>query len=177
MNFALLKETSFIPKCEFRFSPRCRLWTVNHAAMIWHVSKWKMRTKSIENSLYVKPLMSFGNIYCVHVQNKIVQESASKKQTIYKKLELLVLRLLVCGLTSSSRIFLSWRRHHRRWRAANWRPHGLSARRDYCRATPAVTPVLGFWNSRRRTNLKDWIVVAIFRVYWSPKNEELCIDI
>ena len=90
--------------------------------MIWYFKMkndikvhWKL-------SVYVEPLMSFGNIYCVHVQNKIVQESASKKQTIYKKLELLVFCLLVCGLTSSSRIFLSWRRHHWRWRAAYWVP-------------------------------------------------------
>jgi hypothetical protein len=43
---------------------------------------------------------------------------------------------------------LTWRRHHRRWRAAKFRhifgAQGLWAERDFYRATPAVTRGLGF---------------------------------
>lgn len=28
--------------------------------------------------------MSFGNVYCVHVQNKVIPKSASEKQPVYK---------------------------------------------------------------------------------------------
>ena len=85
------------------------LWTVNNAPMIWYFKMkndikvhWKL-------SVYVEPHMSFGNVYCVHVQNKVIPKSASEKRPVYKT-ELLVFCLLVCGLTSSSRIFFSWRR-------------------------------------------------------------------
>jgi hypothetical protein len=50
---------------------------------------------------------------------------------------------------------LIWRRHHCRWRAANFRPvlgaQGLWAGRNYYRATPAVTRDLGFSDLIRRT--------------------------
>jgi hypothetical protein len=50
---------------------------------------------------------------------------------------------------------LIWRRHHCRWRAAQFRPmlgtQGLWAGRDLYRATPAVTQDLGFSGLIRRT--------------------------
>jgi hypothetical protein len=52
-------------------------------------------------------------------------------------------------------ISLIWRRHHYRWRAANFRPmlgaQGLWTRRDLYRATPAVTRGLVFSGLIRRT--------------------------
>ena len=164
-NFALLKETSFIPKCEFHFFPRCRLWTVNHAAMIWHISKWKMRTKSIENFLRETPYELWQYILCsCPEQNRAV---ISVEETNHLQKIRVTNVLFAClwfnfqleniPLVETSPLTV---------KGCILRPRGLSARRDYCRATPAVTQSLCFWNLQRRTNWRDWIVVAIFRLYW-----------
>jgi hypothetical protein len=56
---------------------------------------------------------------------------------------------------SLKNLSLVWRRHHYRWRTANFRPMlgawGLWAGRDLHRATPAVTRDIGFSGLIRRT--------------------------
>jgi hypothetical protein len=58
-------------------------------------------------------------------------------------------------LRPAQEYYITWRRHHCRWRAAKFRPmlgaQGLWAGRDLYRATPAVTRGLSFSGLIRRT--------------------------